>query len=181
MYAFSKGILSGKALRKSIAIKMFGKDSILVQAGGRPGYRAYFYMDLRTGVTFIFLSNYTGIPFQQVTNDIISIMENKPYEIPSIVNRVKIMLPENILQRYTGKFALEADDSQYFFVTLEKGRFFIAGKDGEKTEMYADTETTFFDDPKSRDGYAFVLNSATGRYELVIISTGMRLKTKRLE
>lgn len=47
LYRFSQQILSGKALKKSLALEMFEKDSVLIQAGGRSGYRAYFYKNLK--------------------------------------------------------------------------------------------------------------------------------------
>jgi CubicO group peptidase (beta-lactamase class C family) len=181
MYSFSEQMLSGKVLKTSLALKMFGQDSILMQAGGRPGYRAYFYKNLKTNVTFIFLSNFTDIPIQEVTADVVNIIANKPYEIPQKINRVKINLTEDILKRYIGKYSLEAGATQIFIIRLENGKLFISDKEGEKSEMNADTETTFFDDPHSKDGYVFSFNQQEGKYGLTIISTGIRLKMKRLE
>lgn len=181
MYRFSEQMLSSKMLKKSLALKMFEQDSTIIQAGGRPGYRAYFYKNLKTNVTFIFLSNYTDVPLQETTTDIINLLENNPYEIPRKINRIKISLDENILKKYVGKYSLEADYTQTFTVQLENGKLFIVDKDGEKSEMNADTETSFFDELKSKDGYRFSLNEQTGKYDLTIISTGLSLKTKRLE
>jgi len=180
LYKFSEHLLAGKVIKKSSALKMFNKDSVLVQAGGRPGYRAYFYKNLNSKVTFIFLSNFTDIPIQEVTADIISIMDHKPYEIPHAINRINVTLPEEVLKRYTGKYALDADYTKVFTIRLENGKLYAAENDEEKTELNPDTETTFFDDPHSKDGYIFTLNHETGKYDLTIISTGLKLTTKRL-
>ena len=180
LYSFSQQILSGKALKKSLALKMFGQDSILVQAGGRPGYRAYFYKNLKTDITFIFVSNYTDIPIQEVTADIINILENKPYIVPHKINRKEIRLPVEILKRYAGKFALEIDLNQTLTIQLVGDTLFNVDTNGEKTALHPDSENTFFESPTTKDGYIFMLNQQTNQYDLTIISTGLRLKTKRL-
>ncbi|KUY31453.1 hypothetical protein ATB96_09255 [Elizabethkingia ursingii] len=181
LYNFSKQVLSGKFLKKELALKMYEKENTLTQAGGRPGYRAYYYQNLSSDITFIFTSNYTDIPFQQVTTDIINLMENKPYKVPEKTERNAIALPDNILQRYTGKYALEADPSQIFIFSLVNHKLVITDKDNEKTILYPDTETTFFDNPSSQDSYNFSLNTQNQKYDLTIVSTGVKLKTKRLE
>ena len=180
LYSFSRQLSAGAVLDKSLAEKMFGQDGILVQAGGRPGYRAYFYKNLKNGVTFIFVANYTDIPIQELTADIVNILDEKPYEVPRKINRTAVKLPPEILKRYVGKFALEADDTQTFTVELSDGKLFISDKGGAKSEVYSDSETTFFDSPTSKDGYIFTLNPQTNKYDLTIISTGLKLNTKRL-
>lgn len=181
LYSFSQQILSGKALKQSLALEMFGKDSVLIQAGGRSGYRSYFYKNLKTDVTFIFVSNYTDIPIQEATADIINILENKPYEVPHKINRKAVQLPIETLKKYTGKFALEADITQTITIQLIDNKLFDVGTNSEKTELYADSENTFFVSPTTKDGYIFTLNPKTNQYDLTIISTGLKLKTKRLE
>lgn len=181
LYSFSQQVLSGNALKKSLAIKLFGQDSIVIQAGGRPGYRAYFYKNLKTDITFIFVSNYTDIPIQEVTADIINILENKPYEVPHKIDRKAVQVAVEVLKKYTGKFALEADITQTITIQLIDNKLFDVDTNGEKTELYADGENTFFISPTSKDGYIFTLNSQTNQYDLTIISTGLKLKTKRIE
>jgi CubicO group peptidase (beta-lactamase class C family) len=181
LYSFSQQILSGEVLKKTLAIKLFEQDSILVQAGGRPGYRAYFYKNLKTDITFIFVSNYTDIPIQEATTDIISILENKPYEIPHKLNRKAIQLPVETLKLYTGQFALEADITQTITILLIDNKLFDVDTNGEKTELYPDSESTFFISPTTKDGYIFTHNPQTNHYDLTIISTGLKLKTKRIE
>ncbi len=181
LYSFSQQILSGKALNKSLAIKLFGQDSIVIQAGGRPGYRAYFYKNLKTDITFIFVSNYTDIPIQEVTADIINILENKPYEIPHKIDRKAVQVAVEVLKKYTGKFALEADMTQTITIQLTGNKLLNVDTNGEKTELHPDSENTFFESPTTKDGYIFILNQQTNQYDLIIISTGLKLKTKRIE
>lgn len=179
LYSFSQQILLGKALKKSLAIKMFGHDSILNQSGGRSGYRSYFYKDLKTDVTFIFLSNYTDIPFQEVTTDVINILDNKSYEVPHKISRVEIQLSTETLKKYTGKFALEADLTQTFSIELIGNTLFQVDVNGDKYQLHPDSENTFFESPFTKDGFIFTLNQQTNKYDLIIVSGGINLKMKR--
>jgi CubicO group peptidase (beta-lactamase class C family) len=176
LYSFSRQILSGETLRKSLAIEMFGHDSIVDQSGGRSGYRSYFYKNLKTDVIFIFLSNYTDIPFQQATIDIINILDNKEYEIPHKIDRIEIQIPIEILKKYTGKFALEADLTQTFSIELIGGKLFQVDVNGDKFQLHPDSENTFFESPTTKDGFVFTLNQQTNEYDLTIVSGGINLK-----
>ncbi|PKF74253.1 serine hydrolase domain-containing protein [Chryseobacterium sp. PMSZPI] len=180
LYSFSEQLLSGKNIKKELALKMFGNDQLLVQAGGRPGYRAYYYQNLKSGVTFIFTSNITDVPFQKLTEDIINLLENKPYSLPKKINKKAIQISDELLKKYTGKFALEVDNTQIFTIILEDHFLYIIDKDGEKTKMYPETQSSFFDNPESEDSYEFLSNNGE-KYNLTIISTGIKLKTKRIE
>lgn len=180
LFKLAQNLMSGNVVSGKSAIKMFN-DSLLIQAGGRPGYRAYFYKNLKTGVDFIFLCNYSEVPFEQITKDVINIVGGKPYEIPKMINRTAIQLEEIILQKYTGKFSLQADISQYFTVSLKQGKLFLADKENNSLEIIPDSETTFFDNPSSSDSYIFELNEKTGKYILVFKSNGILYKTQRVE
>lgn len=181
LYHFSTQILRGGVVPKNIALKMFGQDSLLMQAGGRAGYRAYFYKNLKTDITFLFLSNFTDIPFQTITEDVIKIMEGKPYILPSKTNRIAIPIAEDKLKRYIGKFALEVDKKQEFTIEVTEGKLSIKDKAGEKTLLFAENEFTFFDNPDSKDSYIFTFNEKTNNYDLSILTEGIKLKTFRLE
>ncbi|WP_333596810.1 serine hydrolase domain-containing protein [Chryseobacterium flavum] len=180
LYSFSQQLISGKNLRKDLVLKMFGKDSQLIQAGGRPGYRAYYHQDLKSGITFIFISNFTDIPFQKVTEDIINLLNGQPYRIPQKISRKAIEVSDEVLKQYTGKFALEADLSQVFTVILEDHFLYILDKDGGKTKIYPESKTIFFDNPESEDGYHFLSNQG-GQYHLMIISTGVKFNTQKIQ
>ncbi|MBK1896264.1 serine hydrolase domain-containing protein [Chryseobacterium paridis] len=180
LYLFSKGGFDGKHLEKGLIKELFDENQVLAQAGGRPGYRAYFYKNGKTGFDFMFVSNYTGIPIQKVTEDIVKIFEGKPYQVPTAIKRIKINLSETIMKRYEGKYILELDQSQYLTIIVKDGKLYMTDKDGEANEVVPDSETTFFFDPASNDGLVFTLNKDTGVYELTLISDGLNLKTKKV-
>ncbi len=181
LYGFATQISNGKILSKLLAMNMFSADSVLLQAGGRPGYRAYLFKDLKSGVDFVFVCNYTDIPIESMTADVVKILQGKPYAIPRKIDRKATVLAPEILQRYTGKFALQLDQSERFEIRAEDGHLLLVDDAGETSVLLPDTETTFFDDPHSLDGFVFSLNSQSGFYELVVVSTGMQLKTRRIK
>jgi CubicO group peptidase (beta-lactamase class C family) len=181
LYRFATQIVNGKILIKSLAMNMFNADSVLMQAGGRPGYRAFLYKDLKTEVDFVFVANYTDIPIEQVSADVVKILQGNPYEIPHRIDRVAIALSPEILQRYTGKFALLADLNETFEIRMEEGHLLLVDDADETSALLPDSETTFFDDAHSMDGFNFALNPQTGQYDLVVVSTGMQLKTRKLD
>lgn len=180
LYLFSKEGFNDRYLKKELIKELFDEEGILAQAGGRPGYRAYFYKNRKTGFDFIFVSNYTGIPIQQVTEDVVKIIDGKPYKVPNAIKRIKSNLSENIMKRYEGKYTLEVDSSQYLIITVKDGKLYVTDKDGEVTEGIPDSETTFYFDPASNDGLIFILNNDTGVYELTMVSDGLNLKTKKV-
>jgi CubicO group peptidase (beta-lactamase class C family) len=181
LYTFSQQILSGKVLKKETALKMFDQDSLLIQAGGRSGYRAYFYKNKKTCITFLFLSNYTDMPFQSITEDVIKILNGESYTVPHKIERKAIKLPEEILKRYLGKFALEIDTKQVFTTTLNNEKLIFTDSDGNRMEMNAEDEFNFFEDPDSKNIILFTFNEQTKKYDLVLLTEGIKLKTRRIE
>lgn len=179
-YRFASRLTSGKHLKKDLAIKMFGSDSTLVQAGGRPGYRAYFYHNLKSGVLFLFLSNYSDVPVPELSSDIINLLTGKPYNIPKKIQKKEIPVSIDILKRYTGTYALVVDPSQKFTFQLKENKMYIIDSEGVEIPLHPDSETSFFDQSDSKDGYYFQWNQETSSFELVIVSTGLSLKTKKI-
>ncbi|GAA4332231.1 serine hydrolase domain-containing protein [Flaviaesturariibacter amylovorans] len=179
LYAFSCQLPKGGLVRESRARSLFAGDSLLVQAGGRSGYRAYFYKNLNTGVTILFTCNYTDIPIQEMTADLVNLLAGKPYSVPAPIDRKEIALPDSILNRYTGVYVLEADEKQALTFTASDGALWVQDSAGSKERLKADSDTSFFEDPHSKDGYYYTWNATTSTYELTIVSTGIRLKTKK--
>lgn len=181
LYSFSEQILSGKALNKSLALKMFDGDSLITQAGGRPGYRAYFYKNIKSDITFIFTSNFSNVPFQEVIDNVFSILSGKPFQIPRKVERIETYVAADVLKSYVGKFALEVDPKQQFIIRTNENKLIFEDLEGNSVTLYPESESVFFDNPKSKDSYIFIYNSESNKYDLTIHTSGMQLKTKRIE
>ncbi len=157
---------------------MLNKEGAVVHAGAIDGYKSYFYKNTKTGLTYIFLSNYDEIPLVQITKDIPDIVAGKPYKIPTKTNRVAVKLGDDILERYVGKYALKIDIKQTFELKSENGKLYFVQGGNNKTELFAESETSFFSDPQSDDIFEFVLDEKTKTYKMFMtIEGGIRLET----
>lgn len=181
LFSFSKQFSSGKFMKKSFAAKMYDKDGLITQAGGRPGYRAYFHKNLNTGITFIFVCNYTEIEVQRVVADVIDIAMGKTVAMPRRLQRSTVAVPRETLEKYAGTYVLEADKNQKFVIKAAENAIIIYFNGGEKINAYPDSETTFFLTSESTDGFEFKKDASGERYELEVISDGVRLKATKVE
>ena len=177
MYNFSRGIFNPRVTSKKVADQMLNDKGEVVHAGSIDGYKSYFYKNTKTGLTYIFLSNYSQIPFVQMTKDIPDIVVGKPYKVPTKIERVAVELNEDILKRYVGKYALKIDEKQKFELKLEKGKLYFTQDDGTKTELFAESETVFFSDPQTDDIFEFVFEEKTQNYKMFLTTEGIRLET----
>ena len=176
MYKFSRGIFNPRLTSKTTSGQMLNDKAELVHAGAIDGYKSYFYKNTKTGLTYIFLSNYSQIPFVQMTKDIPDIVAGRPYKLPAIVNRIAVALDENILKRYVGKYALKVDEKQKFELRLENGKLYFA-QDATKTELFPESETIFFTDPQTDDIFEFVFDEKNKTYKMFLTTEGIRLET----
>lgn len=176
MYKFSRGIFNPRLTSKTTSGQMLNEKGEVVHAGAIDGYKSYFYKNTKTGLTYIFLSNYSQIPFVQMTKDIPDIVAGKPYKIPTKVNRIAVDLSEDILKRYVGKYALKVDEKQKFELRLENGKLYFA-QDATKTELFPESETIFFTDPQTDDIFEFVFDEKTNAYKMFLTAEGIRLET----
>lgn len=177
LYKFSRGIFNSRLTSKTTSGQMLNAQGEVVHAGSIDGYKSYFYTNTKTNLTYIFLSNYSQIPFVQMTKDIPDIVAGKPYKIPTKVNRIAVELSEDILKRYVGKYVLKVDEKQKFELRLENGKLYFAQEDATKTELFPESETVFFTDPQTDDIFEFVLDEKTRTYKMFLTSEGIRLET----
>ena len=182
MYNFSRGLFNPRVTSKKVAGQMLNDKGEVVHAGALDGYKAYFYTNTNTGLTYIFLSNYSQIPFVQMTKDIPDIVAGKPYTIPTKIERVAVEVSENILKRYVGKYVLKADEKQAFELKLESGKLYFTQDDDTKIEMFPESETVFFTDPQTDDIFEFVFDEKAKTYKMFMtVEGGIRLETVRLK
>ena len=181
MYKFARGLFNLRLTSKKVSDQMLKETGEVSHAGALEGYKSYFYANPKTGLTYIFLSNYSQIPFVRMTTDIPDIVAGKPYTIPTKVERVAVALKEEILKRYVGKYALKADEKQAFELKIENGKLYFTQDDGTKIEFLAESETVFFE-PESDDTLEFVLDEKTKSYKMFMtVEGGIRLETVRLK
>jgi len=177
MYNFSRGLFNPRLTSKKIVDQMLNDKGEVVHAGAIDGYKSYFHKNTKTGLTYIFLSNYGEIPLVQITKNIPDIAAGKPYKIPTKTNRVAINLNEDILKRYVGKYVLKIDIKQAFELKSENGKLYFVQDGDKKTELFAESETLFFTDPQSDDMFEFILDEKTKIYKMFLtVEGGIRLE-----
>jgi len=181
LYKFSKQLELEFTTHSMIGEYMFKKESCIIQAGGRPGYRAYYYQNFKTKLTFIFLANYSDIPVQEISDAIVNIMDCKPYVMPENQTKKEIKVAMETLQKYTGKYMLEADQKQIFEIKIKNEHIIIVNTDGESSVLIPYAVDAFFEQPNSEETYSFIKNTETNLYDLIIRTEGINLKAKRVE
>lgn len=180
LHLFSQKITDAKTIDRRLALKMFWKDSILAQSGGREGYRSYFYQNLKTSITFIFLGNYSDMPFQEVCEDAIKIVQGQPYRLKTKELRAKKEITQDKLKQYAGRYVLEMDANQFFDLSIEKdGLIFFDGV--ERIRLIHEGNDTFFEKPESTDSFIFEENEKTKKFDLLIVTNGVRFKARRVD
>lgn len=154
--------------------------SSIGHAGGTGGKRAYVFKNYEKDYSIVFLSNYDEIPFQQITEDLEKILEEKSYQIPKAVNRIAIEIPQNILSKYEGiynfaeiehlklKFVVENDT----LVAYQNGN--LSGK------LFAENDSIFFWDTKSSESIIFQKNENNG-YKVLMDFKGAKWEGLKVE
>lgn len=178
LYKFSQEIISSKFISEKSKAVLFKNDSMLVQAGGRKGYRAYLSINLKSRTTIIFLSNQTNIPFEEIVKASTSISENKPFQLPKVISRKEIDLPTEILKKYEGIYVSKEHKLHYTLKVVDKNLVIIE-PDDTRTKLYAEDENNFFDDPKSSDNYTFIQNEKGEITTLQIATSGIKFILKK--
>jgi CubicO group peptidase (beta-lactamase class C family) len=186
LFRFSQQLNGTDDISKSIVEKMKGGKESISWTGGNIGYSTRFKQMYQPEITIIVLSNIHAAPVSQISKDIEAIILGQEYEVPKAIYRESIAVSEDILQHYVGTFQLEMDQSMSFRFFVEDGKlFFVQIINGEeqpkedKTEVYAESENTFFLDPTSEDSIIF--RKEDGQIIMFMTFQGMELKALPVE
>ncbi|WP_299885821.1 serine hydrolase [uncultured Lacinutrix sp.] len=154
------------------------KDNVIEKSGGSDGIRVEIYTNLEYNYNYILLANYEEIPFQQTVIDFTKILENKPYDIPKELNRQPIDLQLNIIEKYIGSYSFADMGNLELTFKVEDGNL-VVYQDGENIAILkAETENTFFDDPKEPESFEFI-DDKNGSFNVLMGWKGVKLKGLR--
>jgi hypothetical protein len=157
---------------------MSNTQGVIEKNGGSDGIRAQIYTNTRLNYSFVLLSNYDEMPFQQTIEDLISILEGKPYKMPAKINRKAIDLAVDVLKRYTGTYDIAEFNHMSLEFRVEDTKLALY-KNGKKlTDLFAESKTLFFEDAKLPETFEFKPNGSS--WELVWTYQGVRFKGKKL-
>ena len=151
------------------------ESSVIEKSGGSDGIRVEIYTNLEYNYNFIFLANYEEVPFQKTVEDFSKILENQPYDVPKELNRNSIKLSLDILKRYVGTYSF-ADMGNLELTFKVENENLVVYQDGEQiATLKAESENTFFDDPKESESFEFVDNE-NGSFNVQMGWKGVKLK-----
>ncbi|GAB2698558.1 hypothetical protein GCM10027037_23550 [Mucilaginibacter koreensis] len=151
---------------------------VIQKNGGADGIRAQIYTHTQLNYSFVLLSNYDEIPFQQTINDLVNIIEGKPYQFPVEINRKAPPVPVAVLKRYTGTYDFaEANHTKLEFRV--EGIKLTLFKDGKKlTDLFSENETMFFEDAKSAECFEFKPNGSS--WEIIWTYQGVKFRGEKI-
>jgi len=191
LYRWDQALYTGKPVSEMAQDAMFenhygvGKHQVLehtgiAAAGRRNGFNAYLARFVDDRVTIIFLTNFDEVPLVQMMNDLPAILFGADYEMPKSIFRKAVAINPEIYDHFTGEYQLAIDSSQTFYVVKEDDRLFLVDE-GEKKELFPESETDFFAAPDSEDTFVFVRNEKDQVTQMTITMLGgMDLVAKKI-
>lgn len=174
LYVFSKAISNHKFLSQTSRAFLFSNDNAIIQAGGRQGYRAYFHCNAKLNITYILLSNQSNIPFDDIVKQTNNILENKPFVFPIKTERKEMILPNDTLLKYIGTY-ISTEHNLNFTIQINNNHLVVKETDGNETVLYAETNNSFFDHPKSKETYSFISNEMGEVIAFQILTNGIKV------
>ncbi|MFN8281958.1 MAG: serine hydrolase domain-containing protein [Chitinophagales bacterium] len=178
LYAFSQKIIASKFLSASSKSFLFHNDSMLVQAGGRKGYRSYLQINLKNKTTFILVSNQSDIALDEIIKETNNIIENKPFQLPKKSERKEIVLPDEVLRKYEGTY-VSTEHKLNFTIKIMNNHLVAIEPNNSKTILYAEADNSFFDNPNSKDTYSFIINDKDHVIAFQILTTGIKINLEK--
>lgn len=178
LYTFSQKIVTSKFLSQASKNILFHNDSMLIQAGGRKGYRAYLQINLKNNTTFILVSNQSNIPFDEIIKETNNIIENKPFHLPQKSERKEILLSNEVLKKYEGTY-VSIEHKLNFTIKIIDNHLVAIEPNDSKTILYAEADNSFFDNPNSKDTYSFITNDKDKVIAFQILTNGIKVNLEK--
>lgn len=156
------GILSHQAVEDMMennygVVRAELEGRTVVGHGGRAvGFISYTLYFPDEDVTVIFLSNYDRTPMATLPLGLASIVFGEPCSIPEKISRVEAPVALEVLEEFTGTYALEWEDSWTYSVFLDGDKLYYTSTfPTETVELFYEGDDTFFITPQSADSFVF--------------------------
>ena len=146
--------------------------SYVGHTGSIPGIIANFMKFPSEDVTIILLSNYQDVNGRRLSEDLIAVVFNEPYELP--VKKNTIAIAGEVLKKYAGEYRLSNGFS--VTVTVEDNKLYaLAQGDVQKIELTPESDTKFFlKGPETE--IEFLQESDVVKYMFVNIQGGQKFE-----
>ena len=148
-------------------------EGIISHAGGSRGKRAYVERNFEENYSFVFLSNFDDIPFEQIIKDTRQILEDKEVAMPEAVNRKSIELPVATLKKYVGTYDLVDAGHILLSIKIENDSLYVYQKGENNGVIIPESQTVFFSDPTNKESIEFVENEQ-GSFDMLIDFQGVQ-------
>ena len=155
------------------------QDNSISHAGGTRGKRAYVERNFVDDYTLIFLSNYDGIPFEQLVKDLQAILKGQPVMMPEAVNRKAIQLQPEMLKQYVGSYDLVDAGHIVLDIRFENDSLYVYQKGKNNGVIVPESKRVFFSDPTKKESIEFVENEG-GTFNMLIDFQGVQWKGKNV-
>jgi CubicO group peptidase (beta-lactamase class C family) len=156
LHKWHVGILNNKIIKRAMLEKAFTPvlnkygfgwsiDSIdgkriTVHSGGIFGFNANYLRIEADNVSIALLNNVGNPKLSEITNKIMAVLYNKPYELPQA--KVTIALSEDALKPFVGKY--ELSPQFHIAIMLEDGHLVAQATNQPKFELFAQKANYFF-------------------------------------
>ncbi|RPD39226.1 serine hydrolase domain-containing protein [Chitinophaga barathri] len=147
-------------------------------SGGMRGFRTNFIRVPEDDACIILLSNSETMALEAITQKLLAILYDKPYQLPA--NRTAIKLDTVILKRYTGTYLL-AEKNLKVHIVLENGELAAYPERGPRSSLCATSPSCFFL-KEDTDFETCFITDATGKgVKLMINKNGRTGVANRVE
>ena len=92
-----------------------------------------------------------------------------PAVVDTVISRVAIQLDEGVMNQYAGLYELRVDPSHIFTVSIDSGFLYFTPNNASPVKFYAESDTTFFNDPSSNETLGFAKTKDS--YTMLMINT----------
>jgi len=153
----------------------FSKKNSIGHSGGSDGIRTHISTHPKENYSYVFLANYDAIPFKEIIKNMENIIEEKPFEIPKPINRVAVPIANEFLEKYVGKYDMEEMNHTIFEFKIENDSLTYYQDGNFVGTLSAENDSTFFDNPKSIEGFTFIKNKE-GNYNAFLKAFGVEFE-----
>ncbi|NVK52696.1 MAG: beta-lactamase family protein [Flavobacteriaceae bacterium] len=154
-------------------------ENTISHSGGTRGKRAYVEKNFKDNYNLIFLSNFDGIPFQKIVEDLQKLLLEKEVDMPKDINRKPTKISTNLLKKYAGTYDVINAGHLIITLKLENDSLYVYQKGNNNGVLYPENDTIFFADKKSEESLEFKKDSL-GRYYILLDFQGVRFKGVRI-
>jgi CubicO group peptidase (beta-lactamase class C family) len=144
---------------------------ITKHSGGIFGFTSNFARVEADDICIIMINNVGNPKLKEITENILSILYNKPYQLPaSAQTKTAIKVSEEVLKKYVGTY--EVVPQFQIAITLDSGQIFAQASNQPKFELFAQKDNYFF--LKAIEAAVEFVSNEKGEVEKLILHQGGR-------